>query len=123
MGRLKKTVQNGPFDRIGELVNLEKCPDCTAHLDCFACMNGKCTALNLSDGDQCSFYKPLAQIEKEDRETYRKLKESKRYDLIEKYADTFSALGIFDAEIGDSDKAADELAKFEEDDFEVLISQ
>ena len=44
MGR-KKKEKVGSFDRIGEEVNLEKCPECVEHSDCFAWMEGRCTAL------------------------------------------------------------------------------
>jgi hypothetical protein len=44
MGR-KKKEKVGSFDRIGEEVNLEKCPECVEHPDCFAWMDGRCTAL------------------------------------------------------------------------------
>lgn len=55
MGR-KKKEKVGTFDRIGEEVNLEKCPECLEHPDCFAWMEGRCTALNESGGQGCVFY-------------------------------------------------------------------
>ena len=54
MGR-KKKEKVGSFDRIGEEVNLEKCPECVEHPDCFAWMEGRCTALKESGGRGCAF--------------------------------------------------------------------
>ena len=62
MGRKRKNFfENVTFDRIGEPVNLEKCPECAEHSDCFACIGGKCTALSESGGQGCVFYRRYAQ--------------------------------------------------------------
>ena len=57
MGR-KKKEKVGSFDRIGEEVNLEKCPECVEHPDCFAWMDGRCTALKESGCRGCVFLLP-----------------------------------------------------------------
>ena len=94
MGRKRKNFfENVTFDRIGEPVNLEKCPECAEHSDCFACIGGKCTALSESGGQGCVFYKPEHQALQEVRRAYQVLKENKRYDLIAKYLKALTALG------------------------------
>ena len=94
MGRKRKNFfENVTFDRIGEPVKLEKCPECAEHSDCFACIGGKCTALSESGGQGCVFYKPEHQALQEVRRAYQVLKENKRYDLIAKYLKALTALG------------------------------
>ena len=94
MGRKRKNFfENVTFDRIGEPVNLEKCPECAEHSDCFACIGGKCTALSENGGQGCVFYKPEHQALQEVRRAYQVLKENKRYDLIAKYLKALTALG------------------------------
>ena len=94
MGRKRKNFfENVTFDRIGEPVKLEKCPECAEHPDCFACINGKCTALSECGGQGCVFYKPEHQALQEVRRAYQVLKENKRYDLIAKYLKALTALG------------------------------
>ena len=94
MGRKRKNFfENVTFDRIGEPVNLEKCPECAEHSDCFACIDGMCTALSESGGQGCVFYKPEHQALQEVRRAYQVLKENKRYDLIAKYLKALTALG------------------------------
>lgn len=94
MGRKRKNFfENVTFDRIGEPVNMDKCPECAEHSDCFACIGGKCTALSESGGQGCVFYKPEHQALQEVRRAYQVLKENKRYDLIAKYLKALTALG------------------------------
>ena len=98
MGR-KKKEKVGSFDRIGEEVNLEKCPECVEHPDCFAWMEGRCTALKESGGRGCVFYCPAEKAIAEARVCFRKLMEQHRTDLIQKYFKSLSALGLLDEEI------------------------
>ena len=94
MGRKRKNFNEDTiYDRIGEPVNLDKCPECAEHPDCFACIGGKCTALSESGGQGCVFYKPEHQALQEVRRAYQVLKENKRYDLIAKYLKALTALG------------------------------
>ena len=88
-------------DRIGELVDLNKCPVCTAHTDCFGNINGKCTALNDSgvcNGQGCVFYKNHDQALSENKAAFKKLVQTRRYDLINKYGKQLAALGAMDDE-------------------------
>ena len=98
MGR-KKKEKVGSFDRIGEEVNLEKCPECVEHPDCFAWMEGRCTALKETGGRGCVFYCPAEKAIAEARMCIRKLMEQHRTDLIQKYFKSLSALGQLDEEI------------------------
>ena len=98
MGR-KKKEKIGTFDRIGEEVNLEKCPECAAHPDCFAWKEGRCTALNESGGEDCVFYCSADIAAEKARQGFKRLMELKRTDLIQKYFKALSALGLLDQEI------------------------
>lgn len=100
MGR-KRIKAEGSKDRIGETVDLAKCPSCEEHPDCFACMEGKCTALIISGGQDCAFYKPAEVELVQCKESYRRLKESERTDLISKYIKPLTALGVLDDEISE----------------------
>ena len=106
MGR-KKKERVGSFDRIGEEVNLEKCPECVEHPDCFAWMEGRCTALKESGGQGCVFYCPAETAIAEARVCFRKLMAQHRTDLIQKYFKALSALGLMDEEIDAVCQAAD----------------
>ena len=122
MGR-KRKEKDGIFDRIGEEVNLEKCPECSEHPDCFCHLNGKCTALNASGGQGCVFYKPLEQALEESRMVYRKLKRIKRYDLIQRYIKVYMAMGILDDEIEAETEKIKEIEAFRHMDLQMLITQ
>lgn len=119
MGRRKKE-KIGTFDRIGEAVNLEKCPQCQEHPDCFCWMEGRCTALKESGGEGCVFYcRADAAIEKA-QQCFRKLMERHRTDLIQKYYKALSALGLLDEEIDAICQMTDQLPDgFPEDGKEV----
>ena len=117
MGRKRKNFfENVTFDRIGEPVNLEKCPECAEHSDCFACIGGKCTALSESGGQGCVFYKPEHQALQEVRRAYQVLKENKRYDLISKYLKALTALGATAQEFDAGESIMDELDRFAAED-------
>ena len=71
MGRKRtRFFENITYDRIGEPVNMDKCPECAEHPDCFACINGKCTALSENGGQGCVFYKPEQQALQEVQRAY-----------------------------------------------------
>ncbi len=121
MGR-KRIRELKPLDRIGEEVDLEKCPECTAHPDCFSWMDGKCTALKSVD-EGCVFYCPAEKGTEEAKAAYRKLRAAGRFDLIDKYIKSLTALGVFDDEIEECDRKAEELDAYREADFEALMKQ
>ena len=118
MGRKKtRFFENNTYDRIGEPVKLDKCPECAEHPDCFACIDGKCTALNESGGQGCVFYKPEQQALQEVQRAYQVLKENKRFDLIEKYRKALTALGATAQEFDASESTMDELDEYAAEDF------
>lgn len=134
MGRKKKEAsvevtkaiveeKNVVKDRIGESVDLNKCPVCTAHTDCFGNIEGKCTALNCTEcgGQGCTFYKPLEVAMAEDKAAYKKLLENHRYDLIQKYSKQFSALGAMDDEI--QDEASVDFDAYAEADYQKQLAE
>lgn len=120
MGRKRKGV-GGSFDRIGEPLNLEKCPACSVQTDCFACIDGKCTALNENGGQGCIFYKPYEEAVRQNTDAYRKLKSSKRFDLISKYSKAYVALGIEDDEFTEGAAISEELEAFEAADYTAQV--
>ena len=122
MGR-KRTKPIGTVDRIGEPIELDGCPECKEHPDCFSCMEGRCTALKESGGKGCAFYCPEKKAIAKAKAAYKKLKERGRYDLIRRYIKPLSAMGVMDDEIEDFDKKAEELDVFKRVDFESLMKQ
>ena len=117
MGRKRTRFFEGiTYDRIGEPVNMDKCPECAEHPDCFACIGGKCTALSESGGQGCVFYKPEQQALQEIQKAYRALKENKRYDLIAKYMKALTALGATAQEFDAGEGIMAELDKFAAED-------
>ncbi len=121
MGR-KRIREIRPKDIIGEEVNLESCPECVAHADCIAWMEGKCTALNTVD-EGCVFYCPKEKAVKEAREAYRRLKKAGRFDLIQKYLKSLTALGVLDEELEEFERKAQELEAFRDADFDALMRE
>ena len=118
MGRKRKILfEDITYDRIGEPVNMDKCPECAEHPDCFACIEGKCTALSESGGQGCVFYMPEQQAIQEALRAYQVLKGKKRYDLIQKYIKAFTALGAKDEEFYAGEIIMAELDKYAADDF------
>ena len=122
MGR-KRTKAIGMADRIGEEIDLTKCPECNDHPGCFSCMDGRCTALNESGGKGCGFYCPKKKAIREAKAAYKKLKENGRYDLIRKYVKYYTAMGFLDDEIREYDRKAEELDTFKNVDFDSLMKQ
>lgn len=118
MGRKKtRFIENITYDRIGEPVNMDKCPDCAEHPDCFACIDGKCIALNESGGQGCVFYKPEQQALQEVQRAYQVLKENKRFDLIAKYMKALDALGATEQEFDAGESIMDELDEYAVEDY------
>ncbi len=122
MGR-KRKERTGIYDRIGEEISPEKCPECKEHTDCFSCMEGRCTALKASGGQGCFFYKPAEKGIEECRSIYQKLRKSRRYDLIKKYFKSYVALGILDDDIDAETEYSRRLEDYRESDFKALMSQ
>ena len=96
---------------------MDKCPECAEHPDCFACIDGKCTALNESGGQGCVFYKPEQQALQEVQRAYRVLKENKRYDLIAKYRKALTALGATTQEFDSGESIMAELEEYAAEDY------
>lgn len=118
MGRKRKNFfEDITYDRIGEPVNMDKCPECAEHPDCFACINGKCTALSENGGQGCVFYKPEQQALQEVQRAYQVLKENKRFDLIAKYMKALTALGATAQEFGAGESIMAELDEYAAEDF------
>ena len=115
------------MDWAGESVDRDSCPPCTKHPDCFACVEGYCTALRIPDGrvpkkkkttnDDCGFYKPVQQVKNTGIRGYQRLKEIGRRDLIDKYADTLIVTGAMDEEIQEANLQAEEFDQFREVNF------
>ena len=105
-------------DRVGESVDLKKCPECAEHPDCFACMEGKCTALRESGGQGCVFYKSSDAELARCKESYRRLKEKGKNSLICKYIKPLSELGALDDEINEEDRISRRIEEFKAADYE-----
>ena len=118
MGRKRKNfIEDITYDRIGEPVNMDKCPECAEHPDCFACIEGKCTALSECEGQGCVFYKPEQQALQEVQRAYQVLKENKRFDLIEKYRKSLTALGATAQEFDAGESIMAELDEYAAEDY------
>lgn len=113
-------------DWAGENVDMESCPECTKHPDCFANVKGYCTALRKPDGraskkkavdTECAFYKTEKKARESGIRAYRRLKENNRMDLIIQYADTLIHTGAMDDEIQEADLQAELLERFRETNF------
>ena len=122
MGR-KRIKAEGSKDRIGEIIDLAKCPTCEEHPDCFACMEGKCTALSISGGQDCAFFKPAEVELAQCKASYRRLKEEGKHDLISKYMKPLTALGVLDDEITESETIGRKMEEFEAADYEKQLKE
>ena len=122
MGR-KRKEKVGVYDRLGETVNLEKCPECPEHSDCFSYLDGKCTALNVCGGQGCVFYKPAGIAVEESRVGYKRLRGACRNDLIEKYVKAYVTMGFLDEEIEMEEQKSKKLEDYRESDFTKLMTQ
>ena len=113
MGRPSKTYKI--TDRVGERVDPETLPVCNAHTDCFAWMEGRCTALNAkADTGNCGFFKTNEEAMAECRKCYQRLREQDRTDLITQYIKPLTALGLLDEEIAAAEKYGEQFDSFEE---------
>ena len=111
-------------DIIGELVDLNKCPVCTAHTDCFGNIGGRCTALNVAGGRGCAFYKNRDQALAENRAAFRYMMQNRRYDLISKYGKQLAAIGAMDDEaMDDSFEGGCDLDAFAEADYQKQLEE
>lgn len=122
MGR-KRIRGVKPKDKLGEPVELDKCPECLEHPDCFSWFDGRCTALKETNPEGCVFYCPEKKAISEAKAAYRKLRESGRFDLIEKYIKPLTAIGALDDEMDEFEREADELENFMNADFEAQVEQ
>ena len=122
MGR-KRIKAEGSKDRIGEIIDLAKCPTREEHPDCFACMEGKCTALSICGGRGCVFYKPAEVELAQSMKSYRRLKENGRTDLISKYIKPLTALGVLDDEISEAEAVGRTMEEFEAADYEKQLKE
>lgn len=122
MGR-KKIEKNELRDRIGEKLDLNQCPLCNTHTDCFAWMDGYCTALNECGGEQCPFYKPADQAVAEAKACYASLKARGKEDVIARYSKQLAAIGAMDDELNEAEQAADDLEAFADCDFKQIMEE
>ena len=110
------------MDWAGEKVERDDCMPCTKHPDCFACVEGCCTALRMPDGRQskkkpvsaCVFYLPVDKAKESAKRGYQRLKKLGRKDLIDKYAKSLIATGAMDEEIQEATLQAESFERFRE---------
>ena len=125
MGRRPKEVKednpNIVVDRVGEKTDLSLCPACPvygAQPDCFACIDGRCTALKETDETGiCSFYRSTEDNMAVVRKCYRRLRDMGRSDLIDKYVKPLTALGLLDDEIKAAEQYGEEFDTFRESNY------
>lgn len=105
-------------DRVGERTDLSFCPLCTSHPDCFANIDGRCTALSKADEEApCAFYKSAEANTAEAKRCYQRLKDTGRSDLISKYIKPLSAMGMLDDEIKAAEQYGEQFETFREDNY------
>ena len=122
MGRKPKEQQednpNIIRDRVGEKTDLSLCPPCASHPDCFANIDGRCTALSKVDEEQpCAFYKSIEENTADAKRCYQRLKDTGRSDLISKYIKPLSAMGMLDDEIEAAEQYGEQFDTFREDNY------
>ncbi len=111
-------------DQVGEKTDLSLCPECPMHADCFASMDGKCTALKtVNTAEPCVFYKSTEENLSQARRCYQRLKDTGRTDLINKYIKALSAMGLLDDEIREAERYGDELDAFQESNYQALMDE
>lgn len=116
MGRPSKKYKI--TDRVGERVDPETLPACKDHSDCFAWMDGRCTALNArADTDNCGFFKTNEEAMSECRKCYQRLREQDRTDLIIQYIKPLTALGLLDEEIEAAQRYGEQFDSFEKSNY------
>ena len=125
MGRRpKEPKEDNPnivVDRVGEKTDLSLCPVCPVYgtqPDCFACIDGRCTALKETDeAGICSFYRSTEDNMAVVRKCYRRLRDMGRSDLIDKYVKPLTALGLLDDEIEAAEQYGEEFDAFRESNY------
>ena len=116
MGRPSKKYKI--TDRVGEHVDPETLPVCNAHTDCFAWMEGRCTALNAkADTGNCGFFKTTEEAMAGCRKCYQRLRDQDRTDLITQYIKPLTALGLLDEEIAAAERYGEQFDSFEESNY------
>ncbi len=131
MGRRPKELgtdnPNMVIDRVGEKTDLSLCPACPIYgkmPDCFACINGHCTALKITDETKpCSFYKSEEKNTADIQACYKRLKEEDRSDLINRYIKPLTALGALDEEINAAEQYGEEFDAFQESDYQEQLNK
>ena len=115
-GKPKEANPNIIRDRVGERTDLSLCPSCASHPDCFANIDGRCTALSkVDESAPCSFYKSAEENTAEAKRCYQRLKDTGRSDLISKYIKPLSAMGMLDDEIEAAEQYGEQFDTFRED--------
>ena len=119
-------------DWIGESTEKEVCPECKEHPDCFAWVDGRCTALTRSDGRRtgrggmdrsCGFYRAREGVREEGKQNYKRLKAVGRWDLIWKYHDTLMATGAMDDEMREAEEQAEAFEVYREEHFKMQMDR
>ena len=119
-------------DWVGGKVFTEECKWCDEHPDCFAWVDGWCTALKRPDGrskgkewtdEECGFYRERQWVRDEGIRNYKRLKAVGRWDLIRKYHDTLMATGAMDDEIQATEKQADAFETYREQHFKMQMDK
>ena len=119
MGRKSEEEKNTIIDRVGEKVDLNKCGLCEAHPDCFANVDGRCTALKKKAcSSDCTFYATADEAFEAAKRSYQHLKEIGRTDLILANIKTLSALGVLDEEFELADQYTGEFEAFREQNYQ-----
>ena len=109
-------------DWVGESVEREVCPECKEHPDCFAWVDGRCTALTKADRS-CGFYRAREWVREEGRQNYKRLKAVGRRDLIWKYHDTLMDTGAMDAEMREAEEQAEAFEVYREEHFKMQMDK
>ena len=127
MGRKPKEQEDNTNiirDRVGERTDLSLCPPCASHPDCFANIDGRCTALSKVDESiPCIFYKSAEANTAEAKRCYQRLKDTGRSDLISKYIKPLSAMGMLDDEIEAAEQYGEQFDTFREDNYRVQLEK
>ena len=122
MGRPSK--KHKITDRVGERVDPETLPICNTHPDCFAWMEGRCTALNAkANTDNCGFYMTNEEAMAACKRCYKRLRDQDRTDLIAKYIKSLTALGLLDEEIVAAEKYGEQFDSFEETNYQEQLEK
>ena len=128
MGRRPKEVNpNIVRDKVGEKTDLSLCPVCpyvASKPDCFANIEGHCTALKVTeDSDTCSFYKSEEQVVVDAKRSYQRLKEMGRSGLINKYIKSLSAMGVLDDDIEMAEQYGEQFESFREQNYQEQLEK